>query len=220
MPADDLADWLRLACVPGLGAQGQRVAVSAFGRPATSSLPVAAHSLPPWWWHDGRCPAVRGPAREDRARRMGGRGRQPHPDPGRRRLSTAAVRHRRPPPLLYVKGRTCYSPAPASRWSARALATAAGEANAEWPCTHSPSKARRHQRAGVGIDAAAHCGALAAGGASAGHGGGGSAPASIVHLIRGATPRWHRDRASGAVVSEFSCSARRPCSTTSRAATA
>ncbi|HRM71047.1 MAG TPA: DNA-protecting protein DprA, partial [Thauera phenylacetica] len=32
-PADDLADWLRLARVPGVGTQGQRALLAAFGLP-------------------------------------------------------------------------------------------------------------------------------------------------------------------------------------------
>ena len=32
-PADDLADWLRLACIPGVGTQGQRALLAAFGLP-------------------------------------------------------------------------------------------------------------------------------------------------------------------------------------------
>lgn len=203
-PADDLADWLRLACVPGLGAQGQRALLAAFGLPG--HIFAAGR---------GALAAVVGGTMADTVLSAA-----PHEsieralawagEAGNHILTLADADYPRrlfdiadPPPLLYVKGEPALLSRPGIALVGARSATAAGEANAE-------AFARAFAQQGLvvisglalGIDAAAHRGALAAGGASAG----------TVAVIGTGIDRIYPARnaalareiaASGAVVSEF-----------------
>ena len=169
-PADDLADWLRLASVPGVGTQGQRALLAAFG-------------LPGHIFADGRgaLAAVVGgaaadavlaaPARADIEPTLAWAG-----EAGNHILTLADAAYPRqlfdiadPPVLLYVKGEPALLSRPGIALVGARSATAAGEANAE-------AFARALAEQGLvvviglalGIDAAAHRGAIAAGGAGAG----------------------------------------------------
>ncbi len=203
-PADDLADWPRLASVPGVGTQGQRALLAAFGLPghifAAGRGALAA--------------VVGGAAADAGAAARHGRTSSPRSlgraRPGNHIPTLADAAYPRqlfdtadPPVLLYVKGEPALLSRPGIALVGARSVTAAGEANAE-------AFARALAEQGlvvvsglaVGIDAAAHRGAIAAGGAGAG----------TVAVIGTGIDRIYPARnaalaraiaAAGAVVSEF-----------------
>lgn len=163
--AEDLADWLRLAAVPGLGAERQRSLLAAFGLPrhifaagrsALSAvvgreLTDAVLAPPPQAQIEGALAWAT--------------------EPGSHVLTLADEAYPRslldiadPPVLLYVKGDPALLQRPAIALVGARSATAQGEANAE-------AFARSLAEAGLtivsglalGVDAGAHRGALAAG---------------------------------------------------------
>lgn len=163
--AEDLADWLRLAAVPGLGAERQRSLLAAFGLPrhifaagrsALSAvvgreLADAVLAPPPQAQIEGALAWAT--------------------EPGSHVLTLADEAYPRslldiadPPVLLYVKGDPALLQRPAIALVGARSATAQGEANAE-------AFARSLAEAGLtivsglalGVDAGAHRGALAAG---------------------------------------------------------
>ena len=160
--AEDLADWLRLAAVPGLGAERQRSLLAAFGLPrhvfaagrsALSAvvgreLADAVLAPPPQAQIEGALAWAT--------------------EPGSHVLTLADEAYPRslldiadPPVLLYVKGDPALLQRPAIALVGARSATAQGEANAE-------AFARSLAEAGLtivsglalGVDAGAHRGAL------------------------------------------------------------
>ncbi len=164
-PAEDLADWLRLTSIPGLGGESQRRLLAAFG-------------LPGHIFAAGR-PALSGVVGGEAADLLLSPPSQAVIDaalawaaePGNHVLTLADAGYPRalldiadPPVLLYVKGDPAMLQRPAVAIVGARSATAQGEANAE-------AFARALSEHGLtvvsglalGIDAAAHRGALAAG---------------------------------------------------------
>ena len=203
-PADDLADWLRLARVPGVGTQGQRALLAAFGLPG-HIFTAGRGALAAVVGGAAADALLAAPAQADIERTLAWAG-----EAGNHILTLADAAYPRqlfdiadPPVLLYVKGEPALLSRPGIALVGARSATAAGEANAE-------AFARALAQQGLvvvsglalGIDAAAHRGALAAGSAGAG----------TVAVIGTGIDRIYPARnaalareiaAAGAVVSEF-----------------
>ena len=203
-PADDLADWLRLACIPGVGTQGQRALLAAFGLPG-HIFAAGRGALAAVVGGQAADAVLAVPAHEDIERTLAWAS-----EAGNRVLTLADTDYPRqlfditdPPVLLYVKGEPALLSRPGIALVGARSATAAGEANAE-------AFARTLAQQGLvvvsglalGIDAAAHRGALAAGSTGAG----------TVAVIGTGIDRIYPARnaalareiaAAGAVVSEF-----------------
>lgn len=203
-PADDLADWLRLARVPGVGTQGQRALLAAFGLPG-HIFAAGRGALAAVVGGAAADAVLAAPAQADIERTLAWAG-----EAGNHILTLADAGYPRqlfdiadPPVLLYVKGEPALLSRPGIALVGARSATAAGEANAE-------AFARALAEQGLvvvsglalGIDAAAHRGALAAGSAGAG----------TVAVIGTGIDRIYPARnaalareiaAAGAVVSEF-----------------
>lgn len=203
-PADDLADWLRLACIPGVGTQGQRALLAAFGLPG-HIFAAGRGALAAVVGAQAADAVLAVPAHEDIERTLAWAS-----EAGNRVLTLADADYPRqlfditdPPVLLYVKGEPALLSRPGIALVGARSATAAGEANAE-------AFARTLAQQGLvvvsglalGIDAAAHRGALAAGSTGAG----------TVAVIGTGIDRIYPARnaalareiaAAGAVVSEF-----------------
>ena len=203
-PADDLADWLRLARVPGVGTQGQRALLAAFGLPG-HIFAAGRGALAAVVGGAAADALLAAPAQADIERTLAWAG-----EAGNHILTLADAAYPRqlfdiadPPVLLYVKGEPALLSRPGIALVGARSATAAGEANAE-------AFARALAQQGLvvvsglalGIDAAAHRGALAAGSAGAG----------TVAVIGTGIDRIYPARnaalareiaAAGAVVSEF-----------------
>lgn len=203
-PADDLADWLRLASVPGIGTQGQRALLAAFGLPG-HIFAAGRGALAAVVGGAAADAVLAAPAQADIERTLAWAC-----EAGNRVLTLADADYPRqlfdiadPPVLLYVKGEPALLSRPGIALVGARSATAGGEANAE-------AFARALAEQGLvvvsglalGIDAAAHRGALAAGGAGAG----------TVAVIGTGIDRIYPARnaalaraiaAAGAVVSEF-----------------
>ncbi len=203
-PADDLADWLRLARVPGVGTQGQRALLAAFGLPG-HIFAAGRGALAAVVGGAAADAVLAAPARADIEPTLAWAG-----EAGNHILTLADAAYPRqlfdiadPPVLLYVKGEPALLSRPGIALVGARSATAAGEANAE-------AFARALAQQGLvvvsglalGIDAAAHRGALAAGSAGAG----------TVAVIGTGIDRIYPARnaalareiaAAGAVVSEF-----------------
>ena len=203
-PADDLADWLRLARVPGVGTQGQRALLAAFGLPG-HIFAAGRGALAAVVGGAAADAVLAAPAQADIERTLAWAG-----EAGNHILTLADAGYPRqlfdiadPPVLLYVKGEPALLSRPGIALVGARSATAAGEANAE-------AFARALAQQGLvvvsglalGIDAAAHRGALAAGNAGAG----------TVAVIGTGIDRIYPARnaalareiaAAGAVVSEF-----------------
>ena len=203
-PADDLADWLRLACIPGVGTQGQRALLATFGLPG-HIFAAGRGALAAVVGGQAADAVLAVPAHEDIERTLAWAS-----EAGNRVLTLADADYPRqlfdiadPPVLLYVKGEPALLSRPGIALVGARSATAAGEANAE-------AFARTLAQQGLvvvsglalGIDAAAHRGALAAGSTGAG----------TVAVIGTGIDRIYPARnaalareiaAAGAVVSEF-----------------
>ena len=203
-PADDLADWLRLACIPGVGTQGQRALLAAFGLPG-HIFAAGRGALAAVVGGQAADAVLAVPAHEDIERTLAWAS-----EAGNRVLTLADADYPRqlfditdPPVLLYVKGEPALLSRPGIALVGARSATAAGEANAE-------AFARTLAQQGLvvvsglalGIDAAALRGALAAGSTGAG----------TVAVIGTGIDRIYPARnaalareiaAAGAVVSEF-----------------
>ena len=203
-PADDLADWLLLACIPGVGTQGQRALLAAFGLPG-HIFAAGRGALAAVVGGQAADAVLAVPAHEDIERTLAWAS-----EAGNRVLTLADADYPRqlfdiadPPVLLYVKGEPALLSRPGIALVGARSATAAGEANAE-------AFARTLAQQGLvvvsglalGIDAAAHRGALAAGSTGAG----------TVAVIGTGIDRIYPARnaalareiaAAGAVVSEF-----------------
>ena len=202
--ADELADWLRLSAVPGLGAERQRSLLAAFGLPR--HVFAAGRSALAGVVGRELADAVLSARQDDAiARTLAWAA-----EPGSHILTLADEAYPRslldiadPPILLYVKGDPALLQRPAIALVGARSATAQGEANAA-------AFARSLAEAGLtivsglalGIDAAAHRGALA----------GGAAAGGTVAVIGTGIDRIYparnaalaRDIASaGAIVSEF-----------------
>lgn len=202
MPLDeDLAAWLRLSLTPGLGSEGLRRLLAAFGEPRkvlTASQAALAHHVP-----DTVAAAVKQDPSEEVIAAVGGWLRDP-----RNRVITLADEHYPqlllqtpdPPLLFYVKGRLDLLARPALAIVGSRNATAQGAANAE-------AFARALSDAGftivsglaLGIDAAAHRGGLAGSSSSVAVLGTG---ADIVYPARNRELA-HELAARGTIISEF-----------------
>ena len=204
VPADDLADWLRLAAVPGVGTQGQRALLAAFSLPG-HIFAAGRGALAAVVGGTAADAVLAAPAHEDIERALAWAG-----EAGNHILTLADAGYPRqlfdiadPPVLLYVKGDPALLSRPGIALVGARSATAAGEANAG-------AFARALAEQGLvvvsglalGIDAAAHRGALAAGTEAAG----------TVAVIGTGIDRIYPARnaalareiaAAGAVVSEF-----------------
>jgi DNA processing protein len=200
---EDLPDWLRLAAVPGLGAERQRSLLAAFGLPRhifgagrSALAAVVGREL---------ADAVLAPAPDEHI----GRALAWAAEPGSHLLTLADEAYPRalldiadPPVLLYVKGDPALLQRPAIALVGARSATAQGEANAA-AFAQSLAEAGLVIVSGLalGVDAAAHRGALAAGAAG-----------GTVAVIGTGIDRIYPARnaalareiaASGAIVSEF-----------------
>lgn len=169
-PADDLADWLRLAAVPGLGPQRQRELLAAFGLPH-HIFAAGRGALAAVVGSEGAAAVLAAPADEAIERALAWAA-----EPGSHILTLADPDYPRhlfdiadPPVLLYVKGDPALLARPGIALVGARSSTAAGDANAE---AFARTLAARGlvvvSGLALGIDAAAHRGALAAGGAGAG----------------------------------------------------
>ncbi|MCB1905743.1 MAG: DNA-processing protein DprA [Rhodocyclaceae bacterium] len=161
-PTDDLADWLRLALTPGLGAAGQRALLAGIGLPG-EILAAPRHQLA----------AVVGEVLADRVRADDRRDEVAahlawSREPGNRILSLADPDYPRsllstsdPPALLFAKGRLELLAGPALAIVGARSATPQGVANAEaFAAALARSGLTVVSGLALGIDAAAHRGAL------------------------------------------------------------
>ncbi|MDG3066203.1 DNA-processing protein DprA [Thauera mechernichensis] len=167
---DDLADWLRLSSLPGLGADRQRSLLAAFGLPR-HIFGAGRSALAAVVGGEAADTVLGTPQAEWMERALAWAA-----EPGSHVLTLADEAYPRslldmadPPVLLYVKGDPALLQRPAIALVGARSATAQGEANAE-------AFARELAAQGftivsglaLGIDAAAHRGALAAGTAGGG----------------------------------------------------
>jgi DNA processing protein len=200
---EDLPDWLRLAAVPGLGAERQRSLLAAFGLPRhifgagrSALAAVVGREL---------ADAVLAPAPDEHIERALAWA----AEPGSHLLTLADEAYPRalldiadPPLLLYVKGDPALLQRPAIALVGARSATAQGEANAA-AFAQSLAEAGLVIVSGLalGVDAAAHRGALAAGA------GGGTVAVigtGIDRIYPARNAALAREiAASGAIVSEF-----------------
>lgn len=167
---DDLADWLRLAAIPGLGAERQRSLLAAFGLPR-HIFAAGRGALAAVVGHELAAAVMTPPPAEAIERPLAWAA-----EADSHILTLADEAYPRtlldiadPPVLLYVKGDPALLQRPAIALVGARSATAQGEANAA-------AFARSLAEAGLtivsglalGVDAAAHRGALAAGPGSGG----------------------------------------------------
>jgi DNA processing protein len=203
-PADDLTDWLRLACVPGLGPQRQRDLLAAFGLPR--HIFAAGRSALAAVVGGEIAGAVLATAPDETI----GRTLAWAAEPGSHILTLGDPAYPRnlfdiadPPVLLYVKGDPALLARPGIALVGARSSTAGGEANAE-------AFARALAGHGLvvvsglalGIDAAAHRGALAAGSTGAGTVAVIGTGIDRIYPARNATLA-RAIAADGAIVSEF-----------------
>lgn len=169
-PADDLADWLRLAAVPGLGPQRQRELLAAFGLPHRI-FAAGRGALAAVVGSETAAAVLAAPADEAIEGALAWAA-----EPGSHILTLADPDYPRrlfdiadPPVLLYVRGDPALLARPGIALVGARSSTAAGDANAE---AFARTLAARGlvvvSGLALGIDAAAHRGALAAGSAGAG----------------------------------------------------
>lgn len=196
-----LAAWLRLTLAPGIGGETQRALLSAFGLPEhifsagaaalARTIPRASAERLLGLESTGEVESALAWAREPGNRILT----LADPDYPQRLLETAD-----PPTLLYVKGRVELLNAPALAVVGSRNATPQGEANAEAFATALANAGLTIVSGlALGIDAAAHRGALR---------GGGSTIAVIGTGIDRVYPAKNQDLArriaeEGAIVSEF-----------------
>ncbi len=166
--ADEIAGWIRLTSIPGIGGENQRHLLKAFG------LPEAIFAA--------GGPAVRGVIGEALAERLASHDATADveaalawaSEPGNRIVTLADAAYPRalltsadPPVLLYVKGRAELLNRPAVAIVGSRSATKQGEANAEaFAATLSAAGLTVVSGLALGIDAAAHRGALKGGGST------------------------------------------------------
>lgn len=163
--ADDLAHWLRLSAVPGLGAAHQRSLLAAFGLPQ-HIFAASRGALAAVVGSEAAAAVLAPPPRERIEQGLAWAA-----ESGNHLLTLADEAYPRslldiadPPPLLYLKGRPELLQRPALALVGARSSTVQGDANAE-------AFARALATQGfaivsglaLGIDAAAHRGALAAG---------------------------------------------------------
>ncbi len=202
MPLDEeLAAWLRLSLTPGLGGEGLRRLLSAFGDPqgvVAASRAALAHHVP-----DRIAAAIRGGAADDAVAATGA-----WLDDSANHIVTLADAHYPqqllqipdPPPLLYVKGRLDLLQRPALAIVGSRNATAQGVVNAEaFARTLSDAGLTIVSGLALGIDAAAHRGGLAGAASSVAVLGTG---ADIVYPARNRALA-HELAARGTLISEF-----------------
>lgn len=202
MPIDeDLASWLRLSLVPGLGSEGLRRLLAAFGEPeralAASRAALARHV------GDAVAAAIKTGGTDEAVATAGAW----LGEPSNHLVTLADATYPRqllqipdPPPLLYVKGRVDLLSRPSLAVVGSRHATAQGLANAEtFARTFSDSGLTVVSGLALGIDAAAHRGGLAGASSSVAVLGTG---ADIVYPARNRALA-HELAAHGALVSEF-----------------
>jgi len=202
MPLDeDLAAWLKLSLAPGLGSEGMRRLLAAFGGPgqalAASRAALARHVAEP-------VAAAIKQGGQDEAIAVASAWLE---RPENHLLTLADADYPRqllqipdPPPLLYVKGRIDLLSRPALAVVGSRQATAQGLANAEtFARTFSDAGLTVVSGLALGIDAAAHRGGLAGTSSSVAVLGTG---ADIVYPARNRELA-HELAARGALVSEF-----------------
>ncbi len=202
MPIDeDLACWLRLSLVPGLGSEGLRRLLTAFGKPeralAASRAALARHV------GDAVAAAIKTGGADGAVAAAGAW----LGEPSNHLVTLADATYPRqllqipdPPPLLYVKGRVDLLSRPSLAVVGSRHATAQGLANAEtFARTFSDSGLTVVSGLALGIDAAAHRGGLAGASSSVAVLGTG---ADIVYPARNRALA-HELAARGALVSEF-----------------
>jgi DNA processing protein len=199
--ADELAAWVRLTSIPGIGGESQRHLLKAFGLPG--AIFAASGS------------AVRGVIGEALAERLASHDAGAEIEaalawslePGNRIVTLADADYPQtllatadPPVMLYVKGRAELLNRPAVAIVGSRNATKQGEANAEaFAATLSAAGLTVVSGLALGIDAAAHRGALKGGGSTVAFIGTGADriyPASNEPLAREIAEK-------GCVVSEF-----------------
>jgi DNA processing protein len=203
-PADDIADWLRLTGVPGLGPQRQRDLLAAFGLPV-NIFAASRNALAAVVGGEAASALLATPPDAAIERTLAWAA---EPDSHILTLGDPAYPHRLfdiadPPVLLYVKGDPALLSRPGIALVGARSSTAGGEANAE-------AFARALAGHGLvvvsglalGIDAAAHRGALAAGSAGAGTVAVIGTGIDRVYPARNATLA-REIATSGAIVSEF-----------------
>ena len=203
-PADDIADWLRLAGVPGLGPQRQRDLLAAFGLPV-HIFAASRNALAAVVGGEAASAVLATPPDAAIERTLAWAA---EPDSHILTLGDPAYPHSLfdiadPPVLLYVKGDPALLSRPGIALVGARSSTAGGEANAE-------AFARALAGHGLvvvsglalGIDAAAHRGALAAGSAGAGTVAVIGTGIDRIYPARNATLA-REIAASGAIVSEF-----------------
>ena len=203
----DLPDWLRLAAIPGLGAERQRSLLAAFGLPR--HIFAAGRSALAGVVGRELADAVLAPPPDELIERALAWA----AEPGSHVLTLADEAYPRtlldiadPPVLLYVKGDPALLQRPAIALVGARSATAQGEANAA-AFAQSLAEAGLTIVSGLalGVDAAAHRGALAAG--SGGGPGGGTVAVigtGIDRIYPARNAALAREiAASGAIVSEF-----------------
>jgi DNA processing protein len=203
-PADDIADWLRLASVPGLGPQRQRDLLAAFGLPV-HIFAASRNALAAVVGGEAASAVLATPPDAAIERTLAWAA---EPDSHILTLGDPAYPHSLfdiadPPVLLYVKGDPALLCRPGIALVGARSSTAGGEANAG-------AFARALAGHGLvvvsglalGIDAAAHRGALAAGSAGAGTVAVIGTGIDRIYPARNATLA-REIAASGAIVSEF-----------------
>ncbi len=162
---DDLADWLRLAAIPGLGAERQRSLLAAFGLPR-HIFAAGRGALAAVVGHELAAAVMTPPPAEAIERPLAWAA-----EADSHILTLADEAYPRtlldiadPPVLLYVKGDPALLQRPAIALVGARSATAQGEANAA-AFAQSLAEAGLAIVSGLalGVDAAAHRGALAAG---------------------------------------------------------
>lgn len=202
MPLDeDLAGWLRLSLVPGLGSGDLRRLLSAFGGPA-AALSASRGELARLVPAPVAAAVKQGVAEESIAAAAAWLD-----QPGNHVLTLADSGYPQqllqipdPPPLLYVKGRVELLSRPALAVIGSRHATAQGMANAEsFSRTFSDAGLTVVSGLALGIDAAAHRGGLAGSASSVAVLGTG---ADIVYPARNRALA-HELAARGALLSEF-----------------
>lgn len=199
--AEDLAAWLRLSLVPGLGSEGLRRLLAAFGGPeqalAASRAALARHVAEPV------AAAIKQGGQDEAVAAVSAWLEQP----GNHVLTLADPGYPRqllqipdPPPLLYVKGRSELLSRQALAIVGSRHATAQGLANAEtFARTFSDAGLTVVSGLALGVDAAAHRGGLAGTASSVAVLGTG---ADVVYPARNRALA-HELAARGALVSEF-----------------
>ncbi len=199
--AEDLAAWLRLSLTPGLGSEGLRRLLAAFGGPeqalAASRAALARHVAEPV------AAAIKQGGQDEAIAAVSAW--LERPDNHVLTLADAGYPRQLlqipdPPPLLYVKGRIELLARPALAVVGSRHATAQGLANAEtFARTFSDAGLTVVSGLALGVDAAAHRGGLAGAASSVAVLGTG---ADIVYPARNRALA-HELAARGALVSEF-----------------